>query len=129
LGPRHRRRHRRRGQLRFGAGRFPRQRGPMSAAGFVVPPGACDCHVHVFPDVTRYPFVPKRVYTPPPAPVADLDAYLMSLGLGRVIVIQPSVYGTDNAALLDSIDGLGLDRARGVAVIDDGVSDAALDDM
>jgi len=101
----------------------------MSEVGFAVPPGACDCHVHVFPDSARYPFVRKRVYTPPPAPVADLDAYLSSLGLGRVIVIQPSIYGTDNTALLDSIDGLGLNRARGVAVIDDGISDAALDDM
>ncbi len=100
----------------------------MSEVGFAVPPGACDCHVHVFPDAARYPFAPRRVYTPPPAPVADLDAYLTGLGLDRVVVIQPSIYGTDNAALLDGIDQLG-SRARGVVVIDDGISDAALDDM
>jgi predicted TIM-barrel fold metal-dependent hydrolase len=101
----------------------------MSGAGFAVPPGACDCHVHVFADAGRFPFVRKRVYTPPPAPVADLDTYLAALRLGRVVIIQPSIYGADNAALLDSIEGLGLERARGVAVIDDGISDAALDDM
>src|SRR6185503_18177565 len=55
--------------------------------------------------------------------------YLASLGLERVIVIQPSIYGADNGALLDSIGQLGPDRARGVAVIDDGISDGALDDM
>ena len=100
----------------------------MSGAGFTIPPGACDCHVHVFPDAARFPFVEKRVYTPPPAPVADLNAYLASLGLERVVVIQPSIYGTDNSALLDTLGALG-SRARGVAVIDDGVSDSALDEM
>jgi len=100
----------------------------MSRVDFAVPPDACDCHVHVFPDAARYPFVPKRVYTPPPAPVADLDAYLSGLGLRRVVIIQPSIYGTDNSALLDTLDALS-GRARGVAVIDDGISDAALNDM
>jgi len=100
----------------------------MSVVDFAVPPGPCDCHVHVFPDAARYPFAQRRVYTPPPAPVADLDAYLSGLGLGRVVIIQPSIYGTDNSALLDTLDALG-GRARGVAVIDDGISDAALDDM
>jgi hypothetical protein len=32
---------------------------------FAIPAGACDSHVHVFPDAGRYAFVPKRVYTPP----------------------------------------------------------------
>jgi len=100
----------------------------MNAVDFAVPPGACDCHVHVFPDRARFPFVEKRVYTPPPAPVADLDAYLVPLGLERVVVIQPSIYGTDNSALLDTLDALD-GRARGVAVIDAEISDAALDDM
>jgi len=100
----------------------------MNAVDFAVPPGACDCHVHVFPDRARFPFVEKRVYTPPPAPVADLDAYLVPLGLERVVVIQPSIYGTDNSALLYTLDALD-GRARGVAVIDAEISDAALDEM
>ena len=100
----------------------------MSGVDFAVPPGACDCHVHVFPDGARFPFVETRVYTPPPAPLEDLNAYLALLGLERVVVIQPSIYGTDNAALLHTLDALG-GRGRGVVVIDDGISDAALDDM
>ena len=79
----------------------------MSGVEFAVPPGACDCHVHVFPDARRFPFVEKRVYTPPPAPVRDLNAYLASLGLERVIVIQPSIYDTDNTALMTSSLGVG----------------------
>jgi hypothetical protein len=35
--------------------------------GFAVPPGACDCHVHVFSDPQKFPFAPDRVYTPPQA--------------------------------------------------------------
>jgi predicted TIM-barrel fold metal-dependent hydrolase len=102
----------------------------MSTVDFAVPDGACDCHVHVFPDDTgRYPFVAKRVYTPLAAPVGALKSYLSGLGLDRVVVVQPSVYGTDNSALLDTLDALGGAKARGVAVIDDGISDAALQDM
>ena len=40
------------------------------------------------------------------------------LGAGRVVVVQPSCYGNDNAAMLDAVRQLGLDRARGVAVLD-----------
>ncbi len=93
---------------------------------FTVPAGACDSHVHVFPDAGRYAFVPKRVYTPPEAPAAALNAYLSALGLERVVIVQPSIYGTDNAALLDTIAAIGPERARGVVVIDGAVSDAAL---
>jgi predicted TIM-barrel fold metal-dependent hydrolase len=46
----------------------------------------------------------------------------------RVVIVQPSVYGTDNSATLDGMRELG-NRARGVAVIDDKTSDAELDAM
>lgn len=102
----------------------------MSTVDFAVPADACDCHVHVFPeDTERYPFVRKRRYTPQPAPVSDLNAYLSGLGLARVIVVQPSIYGTNNAGMLDTLDLLGADKARGVAVIGGEISDARLDDM
>ena len=107
LDPRDRRRHRGRGELRFGAGRFPGERGPMTERGsrldFTVPVHACDSHVHVFPGTGRYPYVAKRVYTPPDAPVVALESYLSALGLARVVIVQPSIYGADNAALLDTV--------------------------
>jgi predicted TIM-barrel fold metal-dependent hydrolase len=46
----------------------------------------------------------------------------------RVVIVQPSVYGTDNACTLDAIRQLA-PHARGVAVIDERTSDAALDEM
>jgi predicted TIM-barrel fold metal-dependent hydrolase len=82
-----------------------------------VPPRACDCHVHIFGPPQRYPLARERTYTPPEAPVEGLLALQERLGLERVVVVQPSVYGTDNSCTLDALRRLG-PRARGVAVID-----------
>jgi predicted TIM-barrel fold metal-dependent hydrolase len=43
---------------------------------------------------------------------------LATLGLERVVLVQPSVYGTDNRCLLDGLRALG-ERARGVVVVGD----------
>lgn len=101
---------------------------PRTPVNFDVPAGACDCHVHVFGDPKRYPFWSGRSYTPETASVDDLRQLLKALRLDRVVIVQPSVYGTDNSCTLDGIRELG-NRARGVAVIDDKTSDAALDEM
>lgn len=99
-----------------------------SGVGFALPPGACDCHVHVFGPVDRFPYWSARVYTPGAASVEDLIALHDHLGIQRVVIVQPSPYGTDNAVTLDALRRLG-DRARGVAVIDPEISDAKLDAM
>ncbi len=51
-----------------------------------------------------------------------------ALHLSRVVIVQPSVYGSDNSCTLDGMRRLG-PRARGVAVIDEATSNAALDEM
>ncbi|WP_181196595.1 amidohydrolase family protein [Paraburkholderia sp. BL25I1N1] len=88
-----------------------------SRPAYSLPAGSCDCHVHLF-DAGRFPYVVDRTYTPGTARVADLNAFEDRLGIERVVLVQPSVYGIDNAALLDGLRQLGPDRARGVAVID-----------
>jgi predicted TIM-barrel fold metal-dependent hydrolase len=98
-----------------------------TAVDFEVPPGACDCHVHVF-DPARFPYVAKRVYTPPEASVEDLIALQKALRMDRVVIVQPSVYGADNACTLDAVRRLGA-RARAVAVIDKATSATELDEM
>lgn len=82
-----------------------------------VPEHATDCHAHVF-DPQRFPYADDRRYTPPPATVDELSALHARLGIERVVLVQPSVYGTDNRCLLAALDRLG-DRARGIAVIAD----------
>jgi predicted TIM-barrel fold metal-dependent hydrolase len=101
---------------------------PRTKVSFDVPPNACDCHVHVFGDPKKYPFFAGRTYTPDVASVDELRQMLSALHLQRVVIVQPSVYGTDNSCTLDGMRELG-DRARGVAVIDDSTSDAQLDAM
>jgi predicted TIM-barrel fold metal-dependent hydrolase/predicted NBD/HSP70 family sugar kinase len=101
---------------------------PRTAVDFAVPAGACDCHVHVFGTVAAFPFAERRGYTPPPAGADELLALQNALHLDRVVIVQPSVYGTDNSCTLDGIRRLG-SRARGVAVIDDATPDEALDAM
>jgi predicted TIM-barrel fold metal-dependent hydrolase len=94
-----------------------------------VPNGACDCHVHVF-DPARFPYASDRTYTPGVATVEDLNQFRQSLGLSRMVLVQPSVYGTDNQCLLNALSVLGPEVARGVAVIDPKtVSDVALQDL
>lgn len=91
----------------------------------VVPAGATDTHIHVYDDT---PLAPTALSKPPPqARVADYRLIRAQLGLTRTVIVQPSVYGTDNECTLRGITALGADVARGVAVVDAGVGDAELD--
>jgi predicted TIM-barrel fold metal-dependent hydrolase len=99
-----------------------------SSANFAVPKDACDCHVHVFGPVSRFPYAASRTYTPADASVEELQQLQSDLHLGRVVLVQPSVYGTDNAAHVDAARRLG-PRARIVAVIDETISDGALEEL
>ena len=101
---------------------------PSTRVNFNVPAGACDCHTHVFGDPTRFPFAPGRTYTPEPASVDEMRKLHRALHTSRVVIVQPSVYGTDNACTLDAIRQLA-PNARGVAVIDDRTTDTALGEM
>jgi predicted TIM-barrel fold metal-dependent hydrolase len=99
----------------------------MTPTGLSIPAGACDCHTHVFPDDPRFPFAASRRYTPPFAGVQQLQSLLDTLRIERVVIVQPSVYGSDNAATLHAVHRLGQQRARAVAVIDDAATDSQLD--
>lgn len=68
------------------------------------------------------------MYTPEPASVDEIRALHRVLHTSRVVIVQPSVYGTDNACTLDAIRQLG-PCARGVAVIDDKTPESILDEM
>ncbi len=91
-----------------------------------IPPGACDCHVHVFGPSSRFPFDPTRAYTPADASIEELLALHAHLGIDRVVIVHPSPYGTDNRIGLDALEGFGKHRARAVAVIDARTTDAEL---
>lgn len=75
---------------------------------------ACDTHMHFYDD--RYPAAERPILRPPNAVVSDYQVVRETLGLGRVIVVQPTTYGLDNSCQSDAIAELG-ECARGVAVV------------
>ena len=90
------------------------------------PPGACDTHIHFYDTADRYPVAPTALFLPPPARVADYRRLQECLGLQRVVVVQPSSYGTDNRCTMDAVAALGPSVARAVVVVDQSVEDAEL---
>lgn len=100
----------------------------LSAPKFTLPDGSWDTHVHVFGPETAYPRVPKPHYTLPEGTLAQLQAMTRQLGIQRFVIVQPSFYGTDNRCMLDALKAAG-PTARGVAMVDESVTDEALQTM
>jgi len=92
----------------------------------VIPPGSVDCHTHVFVD--GYPLIPNRGYDPPESNLDHMLAMHAKLGIDRVVFTQPSVYGTDNSAILEAAGRIS-DRARVVVAVDGEVTDSQLADL
>ncbi len=92
----------------------------------VLPAGACDAHCHVFGPAARFPYSPDRSYTPPDAPVDELRRLHERLGISRAIIVHASCHGTDMEVTLDAIASSG-GAYRGVACVQDGVTDAELE--
>src|SRR4051795_10712833 len=79
---------------------FAKAAQPETPVNFDVPAGACDCHTHIHGDMREFPMSPGRVYTPEPALPSEMSELHRSLGMQRVVIVTPSVYGTDNSATL-----------------------------
>lgn len=88
-------------------------------------PSGWDTHVHVF---DRAAPAQAGHYEPVHRPLADIEALAATHGVGHLVLVQPSVYGTDNRVLLDAL-ALSPGRHRGVVVLDGDVPDAELDRM
>lgn len=82
-----------------------------------------DCHVHVFDAAARA--LPGH-YSPRTAALADAEQLGHEHGIGHLVLVQPSVYGSDNTVLLRALEG-SQGRHRGVAVVDASARDAELD--
>lgn len=93
-----------------------------------LPRGSCDCQLHVYAqDRAAYPIRHSRpLYEAPAAELSDALQMHERVGLDRLVLVQATVYTTDHILLLDSLAKLTPARARGVAIIDDSVSDAEL---
>lgn len=107
--------------------RGPSTTTPAPRPAFEVPAGACDAHLHVFDP--RFPVVN------PGAPRVDTGtaaAYRLlqgRLGTQRAVIVQPKAYGVENRATLAAIAALGRDHTRGIAVVDESVTDDTLREL
>jgi len=95
------------------------------------PSGAIDCHAHICGPATKFPYAQERIYTPPDATLENYQALLKMLGIERAVLVQPSVYGTDNRTMVAALQAYPT-QFRGVAVISnqiDQVSDRYLEEL
>lgn len=92
------------------------------------PPGACDCHMHIYGPRALYPLAESRAFDPPEGDLPAYRSVMARLGLERVVIVQPSAYGLDNRCTLAAMSDLG-DRARAVVTLDQSVTDETLESM
>ncbi|CAH0157501.1 amidohydrolase [Roseomonas sp. CECT 9278] len=95
----------------------------MRRPNFQLPPGTCDTHVHVWGPFDRFPVAPGAPYTPPERNKDDLRALHARLGVERAVIVQTTVYKSDNRAMLDAIAASN-GAYRGVALVDESFGDA-----
>ncbi len=86
---------------------------------------SCDSHFHVFGPAEQYPYGSNLRYKPPIASLEDYLALADHLGIERMVFVQPSAYGRDNACMLDAMEQIGA-RCRGIVDVDENVSDAEM---
>jgi predicted TIM-barrel fold metal-dependent hydrolase len=82
----------------------------------VFPAGTVDCHAHICGPELEFPYAQERIYTPPDATLDQYLDLLKMLRVDRAVLVQPSVYGTDNRAMLAALKAQP-QKFRGVAVV------------
>jgi predicted TIM-barrel fold metal-dependent hydrolase len=92
------------------------------------PQGACDCHAHVFGPETVYPYAGHATYRFPVTTLEDYERMHAIIGCTRGVLVQPSVYGTDNRCMTDALKRRP-DTLRGVAVVAPDVGMAELEEL
>lgn len=102
---------------------LPRWSGGTTRPTLQLPPGATDCHHHVYN--ACFPAAPTGTLFHEDALVEDYRKLAAWLGIERHVVVQPSLYGKDNSLLLAALNAFG-PSARGIAVISPDISDADL---
>lgn len=101
---------------------------PSEAVGFKIPSHGCDCHTHIHANPAKYPMSPSRAYTPGEATVQEMAKFHATLGIERVVIVTPSIYGGDNSATISGLKYFG-ESSRGVAVIDGATTEREMDEM
>ncbi|KAK4896043.1 hypothetical protein LTR27_005899 [Elasticomyces elasticus] len=82
-----------------------------------IPHGTWCTHMHVV-DPRAFPLSKDAQYQPSPHTLDDARAFLDQLGIKKMVIVQPSIYGNDNACTLDGLRRLGPKHGRAVIQFD-----------
>lgn len=89
---------------------------------FTMPQNACNAHLHIIdPTFPNDGKAAEQIGT-----VETYRAVADSIGMSRAVFVQAKPFGLDNTCLLDAIQKFGSECARGIAVVNNTVSDAEL---
>jgi 2-pyrone-4,6-dicarboxylate lactonase len=83
-----------------------------------MPARACDTHMHAFGPPDLYPSVMTPRYDHPGGGLQQYTSVAAALAIERMVIVQPSFYGTDNSFLLKALEIIGA-PARGVITLPD----------
>lgn len=98
---------------------------PTNNLSFSMPDHACNAHLHIID-----PAFPNDGHAA--AQIGTVDTYrqlAQQLHLPRAVFVQAKPFALDNACLLDAIVRFGKENARGIAVVDNTVTDAELEKL
>src|SRR5215471_14019485 len=88
------------------------------------PPGACDCHHHIY-DAGRFPPKDLGPQFQPNGRVEEYKLLQRRIGTTRNVIVTPAAYVDQNNVTLDALQRMG-PNARGVALLTTAVTDAEL---
>ena len=90
-----------------------------------LPRFACDSHAHIFGPLSQYPILPKTHFIPHLNPLEDYIKMLSTIGCERAVLVQPSVYGTNNTLMEEALRKNQF-PLRAIAVVSADISDLEL---
>ncbi|KAK5114097.1 hypothetical protein LTR62_002666 [Meristemomyces frigidus] len=82
-----------------------------------IPKGTWDTHMHVV-DPRSFPLDKSAQYQPSPHTLDDAHTFLSQLGITKMVIVQPSIYGNDNSCTLNGLRRLGPRNGRAVVQFD-----------
>ena len=100
----------------------------LRAPLFKLPAGAVDSHAHICGPADLFPYARNRIYTPYDALLPEYMSLLSSLGVERAVLVQPSIYGEDNSALIAALIAQP-EIFRGVAVVNDAITESEIEHL
>lgn len=80
-----------------------------------MPTGSIDSHMHII-EPAAFPLARDARYQPSSFTLHDAEDFQQTVGIRGMVMVQPSIYGTDNSCLLAALKKAGPGRARGVIV-------------